>query len=98
MRDTSLEAFDEIRPFLGKMQYNVLVFMAQIDRPVCNIEIASGMGRPINTITPRVKELRDKLFVREYKKQTGPNGRTVWYWQLEPELPSPASLYFGEIR
>ena len=95
---TSGKAWDEIQPHLGGMQVRVLKYMDQTDRPVCNYEIAEGMRKPVNTITPRVNELVKKGFVRPYKIQQSPTGKSAQYWDLEPEFPSPISLFMGRTR
>jgi hypothetical protein len=55
---TSLEAFMDILPELGDRQKQVLDVIRKIPL-VCNYEISVILGLPINSITPRVKELRE---------------------------------------
>ena len=81
MADTSIEAYNDIKPTLGKNQYLVLKCIDRFNRPVCNYELAKELGWPINCVTGRVRELREAGIVISVKKMTSPTGRTAWYWQ-----------------
>lgn len=57
----------------------------QIERAgvLCNQEIAFLLQWPINTITPRIKELRELGLVEEAYKDIYPlTNRTVTYWKI----------------
>lgn len=63
MQITSLDAYTKIRPELGERQLRV--YNALLERgPMCNREISQVLRMPINSITPRVMELRIKELVR----------------------------------
>jgi len=48
-----------------------------------NYDIAMRLGQPINTVTPRVKELREMGLVQEAYKDRHPiTHRTVIYWEI----------------
>ena len=55
---TSLEAWRMLQETLGDHQRKVLKALRELGR-ASNKQISSALGWPINTITPRVKELRD---------------------------------------
>lgn len=79
--DTSLEAFFSLTPdALGQRQRTVYELLAK-NKPMSNKEIAEILHWPINTITPRVKELRDMGLVVEYGVQKCPKtGRSEILW------------------
>ena len=62
IQDTSLQAYESIQNKLGKKQEQVYLILKQI-QPANNRQIAEHLNLPINTVTPRVKELRDKKLV-----------------------------------
>jgi len=84
VRDTSLLAYDEVLPSIGKKQALVLQTIAKAKRPVNNQEIASHLALPINTITPRTNELLgiDKVELA-FKAIYPATGRTVCYWRTK---------------
>ena len=84
VRDTSLLAYDEVLPSIGKKQALVLQTIAKAKRPVNNQEIASHLALPINTITPRTNELLgiDKVELA-FKAVYPATGRTVCYWRTK---------------
>ena len=78
VRDTSRQAFKDITRELGLKQKEV--YKALCAHPMaCNAELAYDLGWPINTVTPRCKELRDDMGIvsdvgtKTYK----PTGRSV---------------------
>lgn len=84
VRDTSLSAYKEITADLCDKQRDVISAAASFERPVCNAELATKLNWPINCITPRVKELRDRGVLIEAGKKPGPPaGRKVHYWRLK---------------
>lgn len=79
MQTTSLIAYrDEVKPHLGERQkavYDVLT------HDMTNSEIAQRLQSPINTITPRIFELREKKLVREWgKRKCKVTGRLAIAW------------------
>lgn len=85
VQDTSLEAYYMYEK-IGKMQSKVLDVIINYG-PVTNKEIANIMNKPINTITPRVKELREKglVYRRGHKVVEGRRSIT-WDNVYEKEL------------
>lgn len=80
---TSLEAFMDIQPDLGFRQKQVLDVIQKMPF-VCNYEISVILGLPINSITPRVKELRDLgMVVCMGTKQDKVSGRNVMIWSVK---------------
>lgn len=62
--NTSLDAFQSIKPELGSRQKVVWDVINYLGTPT-NTEISNYLGLPINTITPRVNELRKKGLVKD---------------------------------
>ena len=60
--ETSLEAFESIQPDLGDKQWAVYRTIKKL-QPCDNSMIAEYLKTPINSITPRTKELRDLKLV-----------------------------------
>ena len=85
VRDTSLEAYDDFRPRIGKLQSRVLTVLR--GRRFCNKQIAKSLNLPINVVTPRVCELRQKGLVIDAGKGQH-DGRTVHFWTAK-------NRYFG---
>jgi hypothetical protein len=83
IRDTSLKAYQEITADLCDKQQAVIKAVVSFSRPVCNAELAAKLDWPINCITPRVKELRDRGILADAGKKPGPPaGRQVHHWRL----------------
>ena len=72
MKNTSLNAYESIKPDLGKKQQDVLEVIENHPN-LCNYEIAEKLGWPINRVTPRCKELREFGFVVDNGKKTCPS-------------------------
>jgi len=84
VRETSYAAYQEIWADIGDKQRDVILAGRLFGRPFCNAELADRLGWPINCITPRVKELRDRgILVDAGKKPGPPAGRKVHYWRLK---------------
>jgi hypothetical protein len=82
MQQTSLQAYDEIKPELGKRQREVYMWLRE-HGPATNTMISQGMNLPINCITPRVVELREKKKVGvAYIQQDMITGRRAIFWQI----------------
>ena len=62
IQDISLEAYEVLQPNLGKLQ-NMIYNVLQIYPDSSNHDLSQITKKPINTVTPRVKELRDKGLV-----------------------------------
>lgn len=81
VQQTSLFAFNQVRPHLGAKQaavYRIIVTNPGID----NLGIAEKLHMPINSITPRVKELREMKRVKECgKHHSNVTGRLVMGWE-----------------
>ncbi len=79
VRDTSREAYADIQP-LSDRQAAVLGLLKRSE-PLTNNEIADRLGWPINTVTPRVFELRARGEVREIgKRPCRITGRSAYQW------------------
>ena len=83
IQDTSVEALVQLIPKLGERQREVL-YVLRANKDMTNSEIGSILGRPINTITPRVFELREAGLVMESRKRTcGITGRNAIAWKVK---------------
>ncbi len=82
--DTSLEAYMQIQPHLGKAQWHIYRFMFNhADRDFTNKQLAYELKKPINTVTPRVLELREMGLIVASKKVLQLNGRWAWAWKVK---------------
>lgn len=79
--ETSLEAYASIQSELGTRQAEVLKII-QDQGPISTHSIVSHMpdGITINSITPRVLELRKKGFVARSGYEIGLSGRRAALW------------------
>lgn len=82
LQQTSLFAYyTEIKPTLGERQKVVFEELKKSGQ-MTNSEIAASLHAPINTITPRVHELRKMGLVKEWGKRVCKvTGRTVIAWE-----------------
>lgn len=83
LQQTSLFAYrNEIKPTLGARQkaiYDVL----QTRKNWTNTEIAHYLSFPINTVTPRIKELREMDLVRlSETRKCNITGRICCSWEV----------------
>jgi Mn-dependent DtxR family transcriptional regulator len=80
--ETSLLAYSEVLETLGERQrlvYNAIKELGEAD----NLQISKYLNIPINSITPRVKELRDKKLVGVSKvDKSNITGRQVIFWKV----------------
>jgi len=87
MQETSLIAYREIQPRLGEKQAEVLkVLRAARDTRLdfTNCELALVLDWPINTVVPRVFELRRKgLVVLSRKRLCERTGRLAMAWKAK---------------
>lgn len=86
MIDTSLDAYQEIKPTLGSRQKVVLDAIHHIiytkNTFPTNLELSQFMGIPINSITPRTNELEKlgKIFISD-KRLCKVSGRMARTWR-----------------
>lgn len=87
MRDTSLDAFSEIKTELGARQRVVLdainyIIYTRNTYPT-NLEISEFLGIPINSITPRTNELSKLGKIWNNGKRTCKvSGRMAYTWRI----------------
>jgi hypothetical protein len=87
IQTTSLLAYQEAKQDLGSKQQAVYE-MIKAFGPMSNGQISVRINWPINCVTPRVKELREKFLVKKDHKGLDPNTkRTVIYWQIRQDEP-----------
>jgi len=67
MQKTSLLAYAEALENLSRTQVQVFKTLKQIE-PANNQMISRELNWPINSVTPRIKELRKKGLVKEHNK------------------------------
>jgi len=80
--DTSLNAFQSIKPELGSRQRAVLDVIQYLKSP-SNAEISRFMGLPINSITGRTNELRKMGLVGDAGKRICKvTGNEVHTWSV----------------
>jgi DNA-binding MarR family transcriptional regulator len=82
IQETSKQAYESIKEELGERQKQVLSVL-EILGTANNRQISNHLKLPINSITPRIKELRDKKYVGVSKVDidTLTNRKTI-YWKL----------------
>lgn len=83
-KQTSLWAYESIKPKMAERQRQVLEAIAAIG-PACNRQIAEYSRIPINVITPRVGELRKKGLVEPAYIQSDLTGRKAIFWQVKQD-------------
>lgn len=80
MRDTSIEAYQGIKPRLQDKEKMVLGALIALKGNATNQEIADYLGWPINRITGRTYSLRECGIIREGQKVKTPYGRQAQKW------------------
>ena len=81
VRETSVKAYYEELPKVGKRQQLILNTLRV--RDMTNRELAAFVNLPINSVTPRCKELRELGLVVEKGKVEDPiTKKTVTIWGL----------------
>ena len=82
INETSLLAFKEVRKDLGDKQFEVYKALKEL-KCASNEEIAEHLNWKINSVTGRMKELRDKLRLVGFSHY-GVNrcGRKVCLWKI----------------
>lgn len=81
MQQTSLEAYAEVRKKLNRRQADVLACIEE-HGPINNRQIGERLHWPINAITPRVLELREKHRVESAYIDKDVTGRRVNFWRV----------------
>ncbi len=85
IRDTSIRTYlNEIAPTLGARQIAVLeAFEYSTEEDMTNMEISKRIEREINTVTPRVHELRCLgILVESRKRPCRVTGRMCHAWKV----------------
>lgn len=81
-QQTSLFAWQDVKQELGERQRVVLECIRNFPK-IDNLMIAETLRLPINSVTPRVHELRRLGRVREAgMHKSGLTGRTVMGWEV----------------
>lgn len=87
MRSTSLEAWREVQPKIGRRQRQILRYLGTASRAglnLTNMELAEGLGWSVNRVTPRVLELRKKGRVElAEKRRCRITGRFAMAWKVK---------------
>lgn len=82
MQQTSLLAWNDIQGNLGERQRQVYAALLNI-REGTNNMISKASGLPINVVTPRIFELREKgLVVESYKDLCPITKRRAIFWRI----------------
>lgn len=89
MQQTSLLAYSLVSPKINRNQKLVLEALEEI-APACNKQIAEHMKWPINSVTPRVLELRHKGKVVQAYISKDLSGRRAIFWK-----PKTMPLEYG---
>ena len=81
IQQTSIDAYIQaVRPNLNTKQQDVYMALKNL-KVACNQDISEFMDLPINNITPRCLELRQKgLVVENHRDRHPETRRTVIYW------------------
>ena len=93
IQETSKIAYESVENELGERQRKVYVFLKGVIK-ASNMQISKCLNLPINQITPRVLELRQKGLVKMDKIDLCPQtGRRVIYWKVVTEKPIDLNRY-----
>lgn len=82
--DTSLHTYrTEVAPTLGERQQVVYDLLEKAHESLTNSEIAARLNWPINTVTPRIFELREAgKVMSDGKRECRCTGRTAYAWTI----------------
>lgn len=84
IQDTSLEAYDNIQPTLGNRQRQILKVLEQFPQGRSNLSISRILGVPINSVTPRIKELRDLgIVIFSHYERDRVTNRNCMCWKVK---------------
>ena len=81
IQQTSLEAYIELQKYLGKRQRQILEVFRRHGKPMSNRTAADIMNYPLNCVTPRVLELRQRGLL-ESAGIAIENKRRVMLWKV----------------
>ena len=82
MRQTSLMAFEEIRPHIGKQETEVLECIKE-HQPICDRDISYETGIEKTSVCGRRNSLYKKGFIRVSHVDTDPTtGKQVTLWMV----------------
>ena len=81
VKQTSLLSYEEILPSLGKRQALVYSCIERLGS-ITNLQISRNLKLPINSVTPRVLELRKKGLVIEDKVIIQETGKAAQAWRV----------------
>jgi predicted transcriptional regulator len=85
VRETSVMAYEAIKPTLGEKQAAVLAVI-KAKGAICNYDIAQELGISICRVTPRTTELvKGGLVTEAFKAKCKSTNRTVIYWEPTPK-------------
>jgi len=88
MQQTSLEAYEEIKKNLGERQRQIYEKLKELGFAT-NTMLSKALGLPINSITPRVFELRQlKLVGVSHIDKCPITGRRAIFWKVVSVLPT----------
>lgn len=103
IQETSRLAYRKVRKKLGRRQVEVLqIFTRDEDKNFTNMEVAEMLGWSINRVTPRVKELREKGYLRLVeRRRCSITGNLAMAWMLNWASLTTAHIqgieYLGDI-
>ncbi|HXJ25030.1 MAG TPA: hypothetical protein VNH17_05000 [Streptosporangiaceae bacterium] len=83
---TSIEAYEDIAPTLGRRQQDVLHCITA-HGPISNLGISATLGLPINQVTGRTRELVALGLVGEAFRKPDPRTRrrVIWWQAADPK-------------
>lgn len=84
VQTTSLISYESIKKTLGRRQLCVLEKLDYNPTAMTNTELSFALDWPINTIVPRIFELRQKgLVIEHQKRKCNITGRTAIAWRVK---------------
>ena len=93
IRDSSLEAFEDIQDGLTNRQQEVFDVFAKSPTPLCDAQIAEILRWPINCVTPRRGELVKKNWLIDCGRKQIPNKKVAPHFHKA----NPAKCKFREM-
>jgi hypothetical protein len=88
MQQTSIDAYHSLgAEKITERQQQILIVLEE-HYPACNRELSLWSSLPINSVTPRVLELRKKGLVEMAHQDMDVTGKRVIYWRpVKQEAP-----------
>ena len=83
--DTQRAAYEDLLPKLGEKR--AVVYLAILDKPSTLFELEARLGWPINCISGRVSELKDRELIESRGRRQNPNSGKwgiVWAKAAKP--------------